>query len=165
MRSKDYKPSKVVKCLKCGRSVLGISGRLCVHCKSSAPKFILKNSSLVKLPRCYPAPIPSPYDISLLDKLGGGALSGLHLYIKAHQKRLGRCSKCRKLHSTLRVTPYNNGRGVKSLLCEKCFKGNKAAVVKPMDWTKDLWRRSDPLMRMLLSSSKTFQEALASRRD
>ena len=159
MRSSDHKPSG--SCLVCGKPT---DLTVCLGCdirvSEQAPH--LKYWHRQKRDFVfYPGkrfPSPSPRDIPLLKQCGPAHY--LTYYIRVWERQMGRCSRCHRVHSRMRVVLMKNTPSIKCLVCSSCFraKPDREKVTLPKSNAQIIWEAADPLLRHCLVSNPKFAE-------
>ena len=165
-RNRDYVPPTFT-CWSCNRQSIG-RAPLCPACRRRQAR-----SELIQAPdgtyrkvyhRRALRPALDERDRDLLLTIARNMTSPEWLYHRAHSRQHGKCRRCRRRASTLRVVPTPGFTRVRSLICDNCldqFPAAKAARASaPLTIEQQVWRMADPFLRALLCASPTFVAAM-----
>lgn len=156
-------------CWRCGRRHYNVQP-LCSLCLDKEKRTTLRvgaDGELKKtIHRRVVTPIMDERDRGLIRRMTRGTASPEFIYKRAWETRQGKCSRCHRIHHTLRVVPTKRGVYINALVCQECYVkqrlSRKAKVFEPKEMSIEeiIWRRADTVCRALLSANAEFMAAL-----
>lgn len=168
-------PTYICPICKRKRERLLPSEVICIHCKRTATKkaeaFTIKKVKgrksnkgkilfrKVRKPNSKFAYTFHPADKEILTRMSRGSISIEKLYNLYFTAQNGQCKHCKAVTTPLRVKLNATKTSIKGLYCSKCLSKLKSPGSSRIPTlSQEMWRRADPLLRLMLSSNPTFVE-------
>jgi len=164
-------PTYICPVCKHKREKLTPTEIICIHCKRRADHTAAtyklkrvkgrgpnKGKTFLRKVRIIPNTGFHPDDLKILTRMSRGSISVEKLYDLYFQKQLGRCKHCKATAAPLRVKLNSLKTSIKGIYCKDCLPKLTTVHSRIPTLSQELWRRADPLLRLMLASNPTFVE-------